>query len=175
MPVLVRNRSEGLLQRSRRIGQRMMGSVMTGAVTGLMVGLMSGLLLGVTPVTAATTVENVNIKVYQDPNCGCCSEWVRYMESEGFKVESIQTSDVNAYKQQFGVPPKLASCHTAVIEQTGQVIEGHVPAAAVRKMLTDASVKGVAAPGMPMNSPGMGQMDGNLVTVDFQGRAFSRD
>ncbi len=115
------------------------------------------------------------IKVYSDPNCGCCAQWVKYMQEEGFVVESIKTPDVARYKQQFGVPARLASCHTAVIKSTGQVIEGHVPATAVRKMLLDPSVKGVAAPGMPMNSPGMGQMDGNLVTVDFEGRAFSRD
>ena len=79
------------------------------------------------------------------------------------------------FKQQYGVPPTLASCHTGVVQETGQIIEGHVPANAVRKMLASPSVKGVSAPGMPMNSPGMGEMDGNLVTVDFQGRAFSRD
>ena len=125
--------------------------------------------------SAAMASQNVHLTVYQDPNCGCCGAWVDYMRAEGFNVQAIKTSDVNAYKQQFGVPPKLASCHTAVVQETGQVIEGHVPAQAVRKMLTDASVKGVSAPGMPMNSPGMGEMDGNLVTVDFQGRAFSRD
>lgn len=97
------------------------------------------------------------------------------MEKEGFTVESIKTPNVAQYKQQYGVPTQLASCHTAVVGQTGQVIEGHVPAAAVRKMLLDPSVKGVAAPGMPLNSPGMGEMDGNLVTVDFEGRAYSRD
>ncbi|UOD50104.1 DUF411 domain-containing protein [Orrella daihaiensis] len=97
------------------------------------------------------------------------------MRQEGFVVESVKTPNVAQYKQQFGVPANLASCHTAVVKGTGQVIEGHVPATAVRKMLLDPSVKGVSAPGMPVNSPGMGQMDGNLVTVDFEGRAFSRD
>ncbi len=124
---------------------------------------------------AAVAASDVHIKVYQDPNCGCCGAWVEYMQDEGFSVESIKTPNVTSFKQQFGVPPKLASCHTAVVQETGQVIEGHVPARAVRKMLTDPSVKGVSAPGMPLNSPGMGEMDGNLVTVDFQGRAFSRD
>jgi len=122
-----------------------------------------------------SAAQEVSLKVYQDPNCGCCGAWVEYMQAEGFAVQAIKTSNVNAYKEQYGVPPKLSSCHTAVVEETGQVIEGHVPANAVRKMLTNPSVKGVSAPGMPMNSPGMGEMDGNLVTVDFQGRAFSRD
>lgn len=119
--------------------------------------------------------QPADIKVYSDPNCGCCVEWVKYMQAEGFTVESVKTPNVAQYKQQYGVPPKLASCHTAVVAETGQVIEGHVPANAVRKMLLDPSVKGVAAPGMPLNSPGMGPMDGNLVTVDFNGKPFSRD
>lgn len=132
---------------------------------------------GVSLLGAGIAVANqpVDVKVYSDPNCGCCAECVRYMQSEGFTVESIKSPNVAQYKQQYGVPPRLASCHTAVLAQTGQVIEGHVPASAVRKMLLDPSVKGVAAAGMPMNSPGMGQMDGKLVTVDFEGREFSRD
>ena len=130
---------------------------------------------GVASAAQNSAAQEVSLKVYQDPNCGCCGAWVEYMRAEGFEVQAIKTSNVNAFKAQYGVPPKLSSCHTAVVEETGQVIEGHVPANAVRKMLTDPSVKGVSAPGMPMNSPGMGEMDGNLVTVDFQGRAFSRD
>lgn len=130
---------------------------------------------GVASAAQNSAAQNVTLKVYQDPNCGCCGAWVEYMQAEGFTVQAIKTSNVNAYKEQYGVPPKLSSCHTAVVEETGQVIEGHVPANAVRKMLTNPSVKGVSAPGMPMNSPGMGEMDGNLVTVDFQGQAFSRD
>lgn len=133
------------------------------------------LLAGMFLVGVASASQPTQITVYSDPNCGCCAQWIQYMRDQGFSVESIKTSDVARYKQQYGVPPKLASCHTAVITQTGQVIEGHVPSTAVRKMLLDPSIKGVAAPGMPTNSPGMGQMDGNLVTVDFQGRPFSRD
>lgn len=78
-------------------------------------------------------------------------------------------------KQKLGVPLDLASCHTAVVEGSGQIIEGHVPASAARKMLADSSVRGVAAPGMPLNAPGMGELDGNLITVDFDGKPFSRD
>lgn len=125
--------------------------------------------------TQPTMQQTTHLTVYQDPNCGCCTGWVDHMRDEGFKVTQIKTQDVVAHKARLGVPPALGSCHTAVIHETGQVIEGHVPANAVRKMLTDPSIKGVAAPGMPTNAPGMGQLDGNLVTVDFNGRAFSRD
>lgn len=115
------------------------------------------------------------LTVYQDPNCGCCDGWVQHMRHEGFDVTSIKTSDMGAVKQKLGVPSALGSCHTAVFNDSGQIVEGHVPASAVRKMLADSSVKGVAAPGMPTNAPGMGQLDGNLITVDFSGKPFSRD
>lgn len=115
------------------------------------------------------------ITMHQDPNCGCCGGWAQHMRDNGFEVNVITTSDMASVKAAHGVPVQLASCHTARIEGTGQLIEGHVPANAVRKMLLDPSVRGVAAPGMPVNSPGMGPMDGNLITVDFQGKPFSRD
>jgi hypothetical protein len=115
------------------------------------------------------------ITVYQDPNCGCCSGWVQHMRDAGFQVKAIKTNDMATVKQKLGVPMNLGSCHTGVVEGTGQIIEGHVPANAVHKLLADASVKGVAAPGMPLNSPGMGELDGNLITVDFSGKPFSRD
>ncbi|MBV2180218.1 MAG: CopG family transcriptional regulator [Castellaniella sp.] len=115
------------------------------------------------------------ITVYQDPNCGCCSGWVSHMRDAGFEVKAIKTNDIVSVKQKLGVPMELASCHTGVVEASGQLVEGHVPANVVRKLLADTSVKGVAAPGMPSNAPGMGVQDGNLVTVDFNGKPFSRD
>ena len=127
---------------------------------------------------AATSVAHAAgaaITVYQDPYCGCCSGWVQHMRESGFEVKAIKTADMAAVKQKLGVPPKLGSCHTGVVDATGQIIEGHVPANAVRKLLASSAVKGVAAPGMPMNAPGMGKLDGNLVTVDFNGKPFSRD
>ena len=115
------------------------------------------------------------ITVYQDPNCGCCSGWVDHMRDAGFEVNAIKTGSMVSIKQKLGVPMTLSSCHTAVVEGTGQIIEGHVPVSAVNKLLADSSVRGVSAPGMPLNAPGMGELDGNLVTVDFAGKPFSRD
>lgn len=115
------------------------------------------------------------ITVYQSPNCGCCAGWVDHMRDAGFEVKAIKTDDMASIKQRLGVPMALASCHTGVIDASGQLVEGHVPANVVRKLLADASVKGVAAPGMPLNAPGMGALDGNLVTVDFEGKPFSKD
>lgn len=115
------------------------------------------------------------ITVYQDPNCGCCSGWVDHMRDAGFQVKAIKTNNMASIKQELGIPMELASCHTGVLEGTGQLVEGHVPANVVDKLLANASVKGVSAPGMPLNAPGMGELDGNLVTVDFDGKPFSRD
>lgn len=119
--------------------------------------------------------EGPVITMYQDPNCGCCGGWAQHMRDEGFEVKEVKVVKIQDVKRLLRVPENLASCHTAMIEETGQLIEGHVPAKVVKRMMNDGSVRGVAAPGMPANSPGMGQMDGNLVTVDFNGRPYSRD
>jgi len=136
------------------------------------------LLFAAVALTAATSFSHAagnTITVYQDPNCGCCSGWVDHMRAAGFDVKAIKTGDMASIKQKLGVPMKLSSCHTAVAEGTGQIIEGHVPASAVNKLLAASSVQGVSATGMPLNAPGMGELDGKLVTVDFSGKPFSRD
>jgi hypothetical protein len=115
------------------------------------------------------------ITVYKDANCGCCEGWIEHLRESGYKVKAINADDMSAVKKRLGVPEQMASCHTGVVDASGQVIEGHVPAAAVTKLIADSAVKGVAVPGMPLNSPGMGKMNGNLVTVDFSGKAFSKD
>lgn len=115
------------------------------------------------------------VTVYKDKNCGCCGDWIKHMEASGYKVKAVNSDDMSAVKKRYGVPESMTSCHTAVMDKSGQVIEGHVPASVVAKLLARSSVKGVAAPGMPANSPGMGKMDGNLITYDFAGRSFSKD
>lgn len=115
------------------------------------------------------------ITVYKDAHCGCCLGWITHLRDAGFDVKTVNSDDMSAVKARFGVPADMKSCHTGVVAGTGQVIEGHVPAAAVKKLIATPQVKGIAVPGMPMNSPGMGKMDGNLVTVDFAGKAFSKD
>jgi len=115
------------------------------------------------------------VTVYKDPNCGCCTAWVEHLRETGYKVKAVNSDDMPAVKKRLGVPESLQSCHTAVVDASGQVIEGHVPAAVVKKLIATPGVKGVAVPGMPTNAPGMGKMDGKLVTVDFSGREFSRN
>ena len=136
--------------------------------------LFSLALLTAAGATSAYAAEK-SVTVYHDPNCGCCTGWVQHMREAGYAVSAVKTADMSAIKQKLKVPAALASCHTAVVDGTGQIVEGHVPANVVDKLIARPSVPGVSAPGMPANSPGMGPMDGNLVTVDFSGQPFSRD
>jgi len=96
--------------------------------------------------------------VYKSPSCGCCGNWVEHMKQAGFKVQVHNTDDMDRVKSQVGLPYEMASCHTALID--GYVIEGHVPADDVKRLLAEKhKVKGIAAPGMPIGSPGMEQGD----------------
>lgn len=127
---------------------------------------------------AASTLAHAageSITVYKDANCGCCDGWVAHLREAGYQVKAINSDDMSAVKKKFAVPQKMESCHTGIVDASGQVIEGHVPATAVQKLIAQPRVKGVAVPGMPINSPGMGKMDGTLVTVDFSGKPFSKD
>jgi hypothetical protein len=94
------------------------------------------------------------ITVHRDPNCGCCGGWVEHLRRAGFAAKVNATRDVNAIKQRLGVPDDLGACHTAEVQ--GYVIEGHVPATAIRRLLAERpQAVGLAVPGMPTGSPGM--------------------
>ena len=96
--------------------------------------------------------------VYKSPTCGCCSLWNRHLEENGFEVVAHDRTDMTAVKDSLGVPGDLASCHTAVID--GYVVEGHVPAASIRRLLLERpDARGLTVPGMPLGSPGMEQGD----------------
>ncbi len=92
--------------------------------------------------------------VYANPDCGCCGEWAKHLEADGYKVFMSRVPDVTPLKQQYGVPEELWSCHTALID--GYVIEGHVPADLIDKLRKERlPVVGLAVPGMPAGAPGM--------------------
>ena len=94
------------------------------------------------------------ITVYKTPTCGCCTKWVSHLEANGFEVEAIDLRDLRMIKSLSGVAPQNASCHTAQVD--GYVVEGHVPADDIRRLLKERpDIKGLAVPGMPMGSPGM--------------------
>ena len=99
----------------------------------------------------------VPIKVYKTATCGCCAKWVDHMKANGFEPTVQDLPDLSAVKLESGVPAALQSCHTAIVD--GYVIEGHVPADAVQKLLAQKprNVIGIAVPGMPIGSPGMEQ------------------
>ena len=103
--------------------------------------------------SAAQAAEPLTIDVHRDANCGCCKKWVAHLEANGFKVIDHVESNMSAVKQRLGVVPRLASCHTAVID--GKFVEGHVPAAQVIALRNRSDLLGIAVPGMPAGSPGM--------------------
>lgn len=102
----------------------------------------------------AAAVSLPGMLVSKDPSCGCCGAWVEHVRAAGFSVEVVETPEINRIKTRLGVPQALASCHTAEIG--GYVIEGHVPADTIKRLLAEKpSAKGLAVPGMPIGSPGM--------------------
>lgn len=111
--------------------------------------------------------------VYRDPECCCCVAWVEVAREAGYTVTIEDRADMAAIKARFGVPPSLASCHTALI--AGYAIEGHVPMQHVARLLRDKpeGVEGIAVPGMPRGSPGMEMADGSADA--FEVMAFDRE
>src|SRR5690625_8006093 len=99
---------------------------------------------------------NQTLTVFQDPNCGCCGGWAQYMQNEGYTVNTVITNNIGAVKQKLGIPPPLSSCHTAVVEETGHIIEGHVPVRANEELLDQTDTTWVAVTGMHHNRRGMG-------------------
>lgn len=116
-------------------------------------------------VSGAAASKPTSITVYKDPSCGCCKNWVEHLRANGFAPDVHDRNDMEALKDSLGVPAKLRSCHTAVVEK--YVIEGHVPAADVKQLLATKPAKtvGVAVPGMPAGSPGM-EMGGRVDRYD---------
>jgi hypothetical protein len=98
--------------------------------------------------------QTSNILVHKDPGCGCCTGWVSHLKDAGFAVTVEETTDLQPIRKRLGVPADLAACHTAEVD--GYVVEGHVPASAVRRLLEKRpTATGLAVPGMPAGSPGM--------------------
>ncbi len=111
-----------------------------------------GLSIAVSQSLYATAAETV--RVYKSPSCGCCEDWVNHLKNHGFEVDVTETANMNKVKADAGLTPQLASCHTAFVGD--YVIEGHVPAADIQRLLADApKAHGLSVPGMPIGSPGM--------------------
>jgi hypothetical protein len=107
------------------------------------------------PATPALAQRATRVSVWRDPYCGCCSGWVTHLRAEGFAVDDQVVPAVGPIRGRLGTPADLLSCHAGQVEDF--VLEGHVPAAAIRRLLADrpAGVRGLAVPEMPVGSPGM--------------------
>ena len=113
-----------------------------------------GITVAAALVAARATAATMVVDVYKSPTCGCCGKWVEHLRTNGFAVTVNEIDNVDAFRTRAGVPAALASCHTARVD--GYVVEGHVPAADIRKLLAERpKALGLAVPGMPMGAPGM--------------------
>ncbi|MBZ7925311.1 DUF411 domain-containing protein [Ensifer adhaerens] len=115
----------------------------------------AGTIAGITLFATGAVAATGTMAIYKDAQCGCCEQWAEAMEAAGYKVEVRDEADMSVIKTRFAVPADMEGCHTAVID--GYVIEGHVPLEAVKKLLAERpDVAGIAVPGMPSGSLGMG-------------------
>jgi hypothetical protein len=114
----------------------------------------AGLTAAIGSLARATPAAAPDVVVYKRPGCDCCKKWIEHLRAAGFHVTAHDTSDLAGVRGRYGVPQKLASCHTALVD--GYVVEGHVPADVIQHLLKERpTLVGVAVPGMPAGSPGM--------------------
>lgn len=113
---------------------------------------------------SAARVDGVVAIVHRTPSCGCCKSWEAYLRKHGYRVRSVVTEGIDRVASERGIPDDARGCHTAEID--GYVVEGHVPVEAIAKLRRDRpSIDGIAVPGMPSNSPGMGGPNGEPLEV----------
>lgn len=104
--------------------------------------------------TVSAGGKPIEMTVFRSPTCSCCGKWVQHMKQNGFAIKDIQSENMAVIKRKYAVPDDLQSCHTAIVD--GHVVEGHVPAEDVRKLVQSGSVAyGASVPGMPVGTPGM--------------------
>jgi len=145
-------------------------------ITAILAAAILGLSVSISALAQQTVVE-----VYKSPTCGCCSDWIKHLQQNGFTVRTHEVSDTSEYRAKFGVADQFGSCHTAMVE--GYAIEGHVPAREIKRLLAERpNAKGLAVPGMPMGAPGMAgprndpyevllfQADGNYAVYQKYGK-----
>jgi hypothetical protein len=111
-------------------------------------------LLAAAPLTVRAQAALPLVEVYKSPTCGCCKQWIKHLEANGFKVKAIDVEETLSFRARFGMPDRYGSCHTALIG--GYVVEGHVPGREIKRLLREKpGAVGIAVPGMPIGSPGM--------------------
>jgi len=143
--------------------------------TAFLVKLVLAAFLAFPAAQNALANDSKTVEVWKDPSCGCCQGWVDHMRAAGFEVRIHNTGEIDAVKTMNRVPQELTSCHTAKIG--GYVIEGHVPASDIMRLLKEKpQIHGLAVPGMPLGSPGMevpgGDKDAyDVLSFDERGNA----
>jgi hypothetical protein len=139
----------------RKVTKSVPVNMMKRLSAGLLIGLIAAPLWASNPLWLEDkTAERHEITVYRNASCGCCKGWIIHLEAHNFTVTDVAVDDVDKFKRQFNVPAQGASCHTAVVE--GVVIEGHVPAQDIKRLLADrGDVRLLTVPGMPSGAPGM--------------------
>jgi hypothetical protein len=168
----IRDRSKGEDQIAARItaASRKPGLSRRALLLGS-VAIGSGSVFAWNVLGSAEPAKAGTITVWKSPTCGCCGGWVEYMRGKGYKVAVNLVADPDPIKAKLGVPEALYSCHTAKVE--GYLVEGHVPEAAVAKLLAERpALIGIALPGMPEGAPGMDGTPGiyRIVGFDANGR-----
>jgi hypothetical protein len=129
---------------------------------------------------AHATPAAATIEVYKSESCGCCIEWVKHLQAHGFKVNARNVPNPSDYREKYGIPQSLGSCHTGIVQ--GYALEGHVPAREVKRLLAERpKARGLTVPGMPAGSPGMEANGGRsdafdvlLVRADGSRAVFAR-
>ena len=128
----------------------------------LMQSLLMACLMFTAPMATAAGVSKAT--VFKDPSCGCCNRYIDYLKANGFSVKAVDRDDMVMVKNGFHIPFPMRSCHTMLID--GYVVEGHVPVAAIHKLLDQhPKIEGVALPRMPATSPGMGPEKPGSLTI----------
>lgn len=118
------------------------------------VAVLSVLLIAAAATVVGQQQQRPTVEVYKSATCGCCRKWVEHLEANGFSVRTTNREDLADLKAKHGVPRRVQSCHMAIVN--GYVVEGHVPAADVQRLLKERpAIVGLAVPGMPIGSPGM--------------------
>lgn len=140
----------------------MNGSFKTSMKSNLLIGVLVAVVIGVVGVMAmqglpykdAAVDVRATATLYKSPSCGCCGQYAAYMGRQGYGIDMEDIDDMSLIKERYGVPYELESCHT--MEIAGYVVEGHIPEAAIQKLLSERpDIKGIGMAGMPSGSPGM--------------------
>lgn len=144
----------------------MKNSIMAKQAKALFLSITCALLLPL-----QTYANELALNVYKSPTCGCCSKWLTHLENNGISAKGLNSNNMAAIKQMYGIKPTVQSCHTGVSADEKYIFEGHVPAKSIKRFLSEAAqgkhkdAIGLSVPAMPVGSPGM-EVDNRIQPYD---------